>query len=1480
MTEIELVCVGPDGVSRPVVVTAAPSHRIADLTAALAEHLGDRAAGPLYLGTMPVPGDVSVADSGLANGAVVGVGQPLLTSGHGVTSGEIPEISVVGGLHGGPSRLLYPGTELRLGRGPEADLAIADPEVSRVHATISVGADGVVWLADANSHNGIRWQGWRLTEPARLAVGDVAGLGETVLGLRPTVLADADVTAEPGNGTRWFNRPPRISMPEPPHALLVPVEPDKPSGFRFPWIAVLLPLLFGGGLYVLLPNAGYFLLIMLLSPVMVLANLIGDRRSGRREYAARKKEYDLALETFRGALAAACAADERRARAVHPDPSWVAAAACAPSARLWERRPSDPDFLRLRLGLHDRQAELRLRFDPRYPQPRGGSAELPAVPTVRDVPATVELRRVGVLGMAGERRGLLAAARAVVTQAGGLHAPRDLGVVVITGQDESADWEWATWLPHTRPSGPTFGSSRLVATDGAQAESRLSELRALVAERLVRQRSSLRTGRSAGREFLVVVDGARRMRGLPGLAELLADGPTAGVYALCLDDDETALPAECGATAVLTSPSGSRARLRRADLPVIEDLLVDGLEPGHAMRMALALAPLDTLGVPAGAEALPERVRFTELAGLAISGRETDGELVRAAWAGSPEGRSTTAVLGVGPSGPLTVDLRRDGPHALIAGTSGAGKSELLQTLIASLAVRNMPDALTFVLVDYKGGSAFAACAELPHCVGLITDLDGHLVGRALDSLSAELRRREKLLADAEAKDIDDYWARTGDRLPRLVIVVDEFASLIEEVPEFVPGVVGIGMRGRSLGVHVVLATQRPGGVVTADLRANLNLRICLRVTAESESVDVIDAPDAARITSRQPGRAYLRTGHGDLTAFQAARVGWPRAADAESPGPEPVSVRPRRTTELGRSPRAGASAAADVDADGHTDLTALVAASRVAARQLGLSSPRRPWLPPLPDVVTAELSPGSQRPPLCVLLGLVDRPTAQAQDAFELDLERTGPIAVGGTVRTGRSTALRAIAAGLCAATGPDTVHIYGLDCGNRALAPLAELPHSGAIVDAEDSMRVARLLDWLDGEVRRRQRVLAGGYSGLAEQRRAAAPADRLPYLILLLDRLEGFRSAFDEHDGGRLVELLEGLLRRGPAVGLVTVLSTDRTAFGPRIATAIEHRLVLRQADRDDVAVFGLSPRAVPARMPAGRAIWTAAGEEVQLPLLDADPSGAAQIRALAGLAARLRAAADDLDPALLPHRIDPLPDRISIAEAEALRGATRSPAATVCTPAVGGDHAGPVDVDLAEVGGTFVVAGPGRSGRSSTLATIVHGLAGRPDGRLPVVLVTPRPSPLRQVADLAGVLGVTTGAAPAEFDDLVLSAGGPVAVVVDDGELVDELALGEALERFLLEARETGSVLVAAATTDDLLINRYRGWLAQARRARSGLLLNPASHLAGEVFDVRLSRSMAGGWPPGRGLLVLRGQATLAQVPLHLTEDLVGGPGDAR
>ncbi|GAB2466439.1 FtsK/SpoIIIE domain-containing protein [Jatrophihabitans fulvus] len=1400
----------------------------------------------LWLGSRFLSADEPLAGSEVRSGAVVGLDAPV--------DGPVPPpegvvLSAVGGLNAGPAVGLGRREVVEAGRAPACGLRLRDPEVSRRHAAFRLTADGSrLELRDLGSRNGVGRHGVRLPDTTDVGFDEPVRLGETVVAARPVEARPADLTDDPATGRRAFNRPPHLEPPRRRVTLTQPAEPKKPTGFRMPWIAALAPLVLGAVIFVIFPRYGaYLVIMMLLSPVMLVANYLSERRGGKKSYAAQLREYRADLATYERDVAAAAAADEHDSRRFAPDPAELIRRALLPDATLWQRRRASGSFLELRVGTSDRPAELTL-------QRASSDAPPPTVPTVHDVPVAVAVRTAGVVGVAAPRDALLAAARALVVQAAVLHSPGDLGITVVTGGDTADDWRWTGWLPHTRPASDALACHRTVAVDGDQASARLAELLRLIEDRSAEQRARLAGGPPPGRAVLVVLDGARRMRAVPGLARLLAQGPAVGVYALCLDADETALPDECGATVVATSATGTRARVSADGAEPVEDVLLDGCAAADAERVARSLTPLHALGDGDADRELPDRVRFTELADITA-----DADAVRRRWATSPGGRSSRALLGMAAGEPVVVDLVKDGPHGLVAGTSGSGKSELLQTFVASLALANTPDAMNFVLVDYKGGSAFAACADLPHCAGLITDLDGHLVTRALDSLSAELKRRETLLAEAGAKDIADYWARTGARLPRLVIVVDEFASLVEEVPDFVPGVVGIGMRGRSLGVHVVLATQRPGGVVSADMRANLNLRISLRVTSDAESNDVIETPAAARILPKQPGRGYVRTGHGELTAFQAARVGWPLPEEDAATAADPVpQVSPREFALLGLPP--AQTVATDVDEHGRTDLGQLVAAITTAAEGLALEQPRRPWLPPLPAQVPAAWLPEPVRSTTSAVIGLVDRPAAQSQDPFAIDLDATGPVVVAGAVRSGRSTALRTLAGSLASATPPADLHLYALDCGNHALAALDALPHTGAVIDGTDEARTERLLGMLGEEIARRQRLFSSaGFGSLAEQRAAVAAEDRLPHLVLLLDRLESFVGRYEEHDSGALLDRLETLLRTGPAVGVGCVLATDRTGLTHRLGSAVGARLVLAQATTDDLVHFGVDHRSVPGHMPPGRAIWTPTGEEVQVAILGDDPSGTAQLAQLRRLGEDLTRRWDGLPALNRPRRLDPLPEEIDTEQVAALRTGPRPASPTVVTVGVGGDHLAPVDLDVAELGGALVVAGPARSGRSTALRTMVESLRGGP---LPIVIAAPRPSPLRDVSgDDVTVLATDVAAG---LRAALESASGPLALVVDDAELLDDHALQGVLETFVRNSRDSGSIVLAAGTTDDILLNRYRGWLATARRERSGLLLNPASHVDGEVFELRLPRSTGGGWVPGRALLVRSGAVSTVQV----------------
>ncbi|MBB5867370.1 S-DNA-T family DNA segregation ATPase FtsK/SpoIIIE [Allocatelliglobosispora scoriae] len=1381
--EWEIPLAGADGAPAAIIVRAGDAATVGDLRAALAD------AGRPDL-DWACPDDTPLARAGLLTGR-----SPARSArAEHATAQEPWELAAIGGRDAGLRAAAQPGVTLSVGRSRDSALRLTDPEVSRRHATVAIGPDGDAVLADAGSRNGVVHTGHRLGADAALGFADTFAVGETVLAVRAVDPADAPI--EERDGVLRYNRPPRIAAPVPTAEFTAPGRPAQPRGVRIPLVAALLPLLLAGAAWLLFPSAGYFLLFLALSPVLLIANFISDRRSGRREHRDALRAFEADHAAIAASLTALAAEQGRSRRNAEPDPALVRRIATGPTSRLFERRPDDADFLRLRVGLGRRPVAARIT---------GQGADQVSPPEIEHCPVTLDLPALDVIGIAGPAETVEASARAVLGQLAALHAPHEVGLVVITGQDRAAAWDWAAWLPHTLPHTGDFACHRLIATDADQATARLAELRRIIEDRLADRHSALRRTGPTGRRMVLVVDGSRHLRQLLDLSFVLASGPEAGVYAVCLDSAAQNLPDECGATLVA---SGTRATVRRPGDTHDDDVLLDGTTHPFALEIGRALAPVRVLGGRGGAGAeLPTAVRLLDLTGGADPAR------IEARWR---DGGPVTALLGVGPQGSLEVDLRRDGPHALIAGTTGAGKSELLQTFVTSMALASPPDMVTFVLVDYKGGAAFADCRDLPHTVGMVTDLDGHLVNRALASLSAELRRREHVLAAAGATDIDDLLAK-GGRLARLVIVIDEFASLLQEVPDFVTGIVGIGNRGRSLGVHVVLATQRPGGKVGADLRANLNLRVCLRVANADESNDVIDSPDAARLSRHHPGRGYLRSGHGDLTAFQTARAAWPRTTR----DPALVAVRPWRVTDLGRP----APVDARPDGDTETDLPGTVAAIRRAAAASGRQTPPSPWLPPLPERIgLAELPPTTGGSAYAAGIGLADHPARQRQETFLLDLDTCGPVVVAGTGRSGRSTALRTIAAVLADRCSPADLHLYVLDQGNRALAGLAALPHCGAYADAEDTDRTERILAHLGREVSRRERDGATA-----------------PRTVLLIDRYEVFTARFGETDNGRLVDAVADLLRRGPAVGIGTVIATDKTAFGHRLANAAETRIVLRHADNDDLAAYGLVPREVPAHLPPGRALILPGPVETQL--AEAEPATARLIQRWAGMPA-----------SQLPQRIDPLPAAIGEDELAALRltGPPRPTGPAWCTLGCGGDHLAPVDVELEQ---GFLIAGPPGSGRSTALAAIAASLAGRASGQLPLVVLCPRRSPLRDLDGAPGIRAVLDGSVAGEVADALAQV--PAAVIVDDAEQLADGAVAQLLEDFVRRARDNGSLVVAAGTTDDLQLQRFRGWLNLLRRNRRGLLLSPASHVDGELFDLQLPRSTGGAWPPGRALHVGRG-----------------------
>ena len=749
---------------------------------------------------------------------------------------------------------------------------------------------------------------------------------------------------------------------------------------------------------------------------------------------------------------------------------------------------------------------------------------------------------------------------------------------------------------------------------------------------------------------------------------------------------------------------------------------------------------------------------------------------------------------------------------------------------MTSLAVANRPDEMSFVLVDYKGGAAFQECAKLPHTVGLVTDLDAHLTARALTSLGAEVRRREQLLAGAGAKDIEDYL-RLPDTppLPRLVLVIDEFRVLAEEMPDFISGLVRLAAVGRSLGIHLVLATQRPAGVISADIRANVNLRIALRVRDSADSQDVIETAHAAEISSVLPGRAILRTGGGRPLTFQTARIGGCSTggrADIEissvvSPGGPPKLL---STTQA---------------PDGPTDLQRTVAAIRCASMKLGVEPPTSPWLPPLPALVTtadltgpAHAVNGTPCGPESIPFGLLDLPHEQTTRTVAWDLDSDGHLAIIGGPRSGRTSLLRTIAVQAALAWPTEGLALYVVDTAS-ALGVLTDLPQCGAVIDRDDVGRLNRLIEWLTNQIRSRQQQFATeGVSGFAEHRRSAGS---LPRILLLVDGWEALNEVSEDATLGRMTDQLLQVLRDGSAVGMYAAVTGGRALGTGRVASNFSHRLLLDLADRSDAVLLGMKEADLPEAMPPGRAVTCPEALELQVAQPTAELSGPAVSRYFSQAGKQMRA------PHV--HRFAPIPETCSRDDLPA------DPHQVML--GVGGGDVTPIGLPLGGFGElTALIAGPPRSGRTTALTTIAHRLHDRPvcwiDGH-------GRPPALPHGVD---VLDATS---PENFAAW-LNAHPGGAVLTDDlddllGSPVDDL-----LADYLQHGRSSGGI-VCATGQSEALMNAFRGAVTELRRRQTGIILQPGRRDS-ELLGATLS---PGGRPqPGRGVLVIRSRAVPIQV----------------
>ncbi|MFG3588506.1 type VII secretion protein EccCa [Streptomyces sp. NPDC047990] len=1297
-------------------------------------------------------------------------------------------------------------------------------------------------------------------------------------------------------------RPPRALPSEvPTDEVVLQPPPELPRGHQESVLMQLLPTLgMGGSVVFFFTNGQPFMkimgMVMIASTVaMSIAMVVRFRRGSQGQLADLRRDYLGYLSQTRRAALDTARAQRDAQYYQHPSPEQLWALV-AEGSRVWERRPGDEDFAQVRVGLGPQSLATPLvspdtgPVEQLEPLTAGAMQRFVATHSVLDaLPMAVSLRAFYHVTISGDPGSVRASARALTGSLASLHSPEDLMIVVAAGREELPHWEWAKWLPHAQAAGAVdgAGSRRLIGAD-------TRELEDLLATRL--------TGRPRFHP------GATPLPDEPHIVVVL-DG-------LSLPPDSVLATAEGlqGVTVVEVVPgelSGARG-----DLSVVVQPHTLHLESGHGLvyegtpdvlsyesaeALARQLAPLRMASGGDDDEPLLANLEFTDLLSLGDAASVD----TKRTWRPRSLAERLRVPIGVGEDGrPVMLDLKEAaqegmGPHGLCVGATGSGKSELLRTLVLGLAVTHSSETLNFVLADFKGGATFAGMAQMPHVAAVITNLadDLTLVDRMGDSIRGELNRRQEMLRDAgNYANIHDYEkARAAGAalqpIPSLVLVIDEFSELLTAKPDFIEMFVQIGRIGRSLGVHLLLASQRLEEGRLRGLETYLSYRVGLRTFSAAESRAALGVPDAYELPN-VPGSGFLKFGTDEMVRFKAAYVsGVYRTGPAQAAlgGALPVDRRPVLFTaaevpvQYVAVPQQRPAATAETD-DALADTVLDVIVRRLEAQG---PAAHQVWLPPLDSPPSLDgLLPGLAAVPgrgltqpgyegagrLVVPVGLVDKPYEQRRDPLWVDFSgAAGHLQIIGGPQSGKSTLLRSLIASFALTHTPHEVQFYGLDFGGGGLAAVAGLPHVGGVASRLDPEKVRRTVAEVYGVMTRREEYFrSSGISSIAEFRTKRARggisvADQ-PWgdVFLVIDGWGNFRGDYEAAEG-----VVLDIAARGLGYGIHLVLTASRSMeVRANLKDHLMNRLELRLGDTMDSEldrkVAANVPTGVPGRGQSPQKLHFMAAVP-RIDGLTSDTDLADATAALATEVSRHWEAPGAPEVRLLPRELPS--DQLPTGNSFPRRGVAF---------ALDEDNLEPVYVDF-EQDPFFLVYGESESGKSNLLRLLIKQLTERypgddcklfvVDNRRSLLDVTPATHlaeyiPMSNAMDhhMAALVDLMQRRTPtAEVTAQQLRErswwrGPTVYVVIDDYDLVSTSSGNplSGLTELLPFARDVGVRFIIARSTAGAGRASYEPFMQRMKELGAQGVVLAGDPGEGDVLGGVRPRPM----PAGRGVFVSR------------------------
>lgn len=990
-----------------------------------------------------------------------------------------------------------------------------------------------------------------------------------------------------------FSRQPRF-LPEMPSG---EVEiPNPPSAYEKPeisWFMLLLPPFVMLVITVLLALTvrSVFMLISIATTFMTLigsvTGAVSQIRKFKKKKQEREKKYLQFIKDTRSHLSIMKEQQIKAMNEMNPDPAECIKRIDQIDKRLWERTPSFKDFLSIRLGLGSVPLEVKIKYtrqaiimesDPLFNEPQRLALEFEKI---RDVPVAVNLIQTEICGIAGEEDKIAQLLQLLALQIITHHGYDDVRIVILAKEEGLDKWNFLKYIPHIWNDNFT---TRYLLCGKAMAHTVLGELYDLFKAREINSRRI-----NAIPHYVFIVEDSELLENEQISKYIYEPNGKFGISSVFTAMNQAYLPMNCK---TVINISGKKGDIANRETGEKNSFIMDSLDIKSMENAVMKLAPV-RIKNSRGNFAIPSSITLMEM----LKSKTVNEIDILSRWNNNKTFKGMSVPIGVKAGGVLfNLDMHETGhgPHGLVAGTTGSGKSELLQTIIISLAINYHPRDLVFVLIDYKGGGMADVFKGMPHLVGTITNLGGNQTTRALLSIKSELLRRQKIFSEYDVNNIDKYQKLyySGNNkehmpaIPHLIMIADEFAELKQDQPDFMKELVSATRVGRSLGVHLILATQKPAGVVDDQIWSNSKFKICLKVQDEADSKDVIKRPDASMI--KEPGRAFIQVGNDEIfELFQSAYSGADYDPEDEMLKDENKAKRIYRVYLNGKTekiyPLEGEKIAKK---ELPSQLKAMVDYIIHIAEREKIEPLKGPWLPPLSDTIYLDsllhnkLSKdiNKNKGILSVPVGILDDPRGQRQEPLNIDFASEGNLFVYGAPGTGKTVFLKTLCMSMACLYTPDDVNIYIMDFGGRTMKLFEKLPHVGGVMTLEEEKLIKQFIRFLFRVMEERKLQFEKEFSeGFADYK---SKGGKMPGIVVIIDNYFALSETYEDVD-----EQVILLAREGAKYGIfIVATATNASLVRYKLSVNFKMAVCFQLTEKSEYdAIVGRTEGLEPSKFP---------------------------------------------------------------------------------------------------------------------------------------------------------------------------------------------------------------------------------------------------------------------------------------------------------